>query len=445
MRVIGPVHVFDTSKLSGEKLDALLAEIAALVHVPRALMKAKREILAQRLTTAKAEFQTALKEALRETYRGRTADTLLRSAVKAQTAMDVFARLGKTLDTRTLSRWTQEAVRAEKKKNGTAGLQAMQNSLALGEGKAIRDLLSKRAVSGPVTALSYLGVLSDVLTASLPVGAASSAQSSTGATVLSVDAQAALLRHLGVDALPHPFDNADDLDVAIAIAEAGLELALRKGVVDLVHAEKLILQIPLVLSVTKDVDALTALKKLANSVIKAVGNQDAQTASDAQAVANMVDAKLAQDGAKTRTKNGPSKLGVMNTRLKGRSIEAPTPDPKRVQFEKSREKKFPDPVIHPLEFSAKAELLRRKTDALEMRGTVFGGKNQHPVTALPEADLRELRDLYDLASELVEEAKAIAIGRRQDDAELPGTKFTLNKLERIQAYALDASDALGVR
>lgn len=102
------------------------------------------------------------------------------------------------------------------------------------------------------------------------------------------------MHHFRVNALPDPLADMDDPDVAIAHAEMALEVALRTGVVDLMHASQLMLQMHLVLSVTKDVETLTVLKELAASVIKAVGNQEAQTASDAQALADLVYAKWAK-------------------------------------------------------------------------------------------------------------------------------------------------------
>lgn len=111
---------------------------------------------------------------------------------------------------------------------------------------------------------------------------------------LSVEAHVALMHHFRVNALPDPLADMDDPDVAIAHAEMALEVALRTGVVDLMHASQLMLQMHLVLSVTKDIETLTVLKELAASAIKAVGNQEAQAASDAQVLADAVDVKLAE-------------------------------------------------------------------------------------------------------------------------------------------------------
>ena len=290
---MGPVSLFDARKLTRETLHALLDRTSQLEYMPKALLKAQKAMRTERQSRARAEFPAALQAALRETYPVRTADTLLRSAVIALHAVGGSSRGSSRSGMKELAGWIDAAVRAEKEQRGQEGLRTLQRSIAHGEGKLIRDLPSDDPASKLAFTHRYLDMLQQALSVSLPADPVSSARAApANITALSVDAHAALVKHLGVDAIPDPLKS-DDVDTAVANAETALELALRTGVVDAEHARKLIVHMHLVLAVPQNDMALQALKKLSAEVIEVVGDQDADIARDARDAAARVQAAIA--------------------------------------------------------------------------------------------------------------------------------------------------------
>ncbi|MDO9437321.1 hypothetical protein [Hydrogenophaga sp.] len=86
-----------------------------------------------------------------------------------------------------------------------------------------------------------------------------------------------------------------------------------------------------------------------------------------------------------------------------------------------------DPVIVQMQFSVKAELLRRITATLP-KDTNLEAKNARPLRALGTGPFRELKSRV---ADLVKLAK----GYSAQNAKLPGASFTLNQLNGLQALA----------
>ncbi|QHE86927.1 hypothetical protein F9K07_19490 [Hydrogenophaga sp. BPS33] len=94
-------------------------------------------------------------------------------------------------------------------------------------------------------------------------------------------------------------------------------------------------------------------------------------------------------------------------------------------------------AIRLMQFSVKAERLKRKTDDVQQNLTDLSGPKKVSIMELKAGELGGLADLQPLADELVDMLPMLA----DTDGALPGTQFNKDELFDIQHHATDAANA----
>lgn len=296
--LVGPVDAFDAGALTDAKLIVFKTEIGELTQRQPAVVAVEQAIQAEialRKAEAKAEFETSLQAALRETDAGKAADKLLRSAVKAQTAMSEFAQLDERLTETELAQWVIGVIQKVPALH-VASLKRVQESLINGEGKAIRDSLSASGIHRVSQAIDYLGMLSDALNAQCPVPRLPSAPTVKGVGGLTPAAVSALRHHLHVESQTASPVGLVDLAPDIATARFELAQARRDGVdgAGPAQARNLMGQMALMLSVTVDPEELAGLKDITESLMRSFTNKEGEAPRDLKEMAALVDTALTQ-------------------------------------------------------------------------------------------------------------------------------------------------------
>ncbi len=232
-RLIGPKDEFNPKKLTAIELFSTWKAISvqSRSYLPDDLANAAKAIQAEvelRKGTIQSAFQAALRATLRNTDAALSADLLLSSFAQLREATTLYSAIGQRLRNDDIALWMGEVFDEELARGeaGLACLRSLQASLVSGEGKVIRDVLSRSGTQRIFVvdvAAGYLHRLTEALDEMLPIEPSPTPQNAKGVKHLSTAATNALRRYLHVD--PQPSGNTPFIDLEPEIQTAKEDLA----------------------------------------------------------------------------------------------------------------------------------------------------------------------------------------------------------------------------